>query len=161
MYFHGSWSWYWLLTPVRLHYDIKYFCVKRWNIFCHLAQNWVCGLLSGDTWPRHCRDEEEDVPILLIIKVKTSSDQICWADDRPQWWDSNFQRPIISDQWKNKKCCEESIWNYLYDQKSEIYFIYEKNMKRKIEKITVDDWMKSMLLFSTFFCFCDPKAPQI
>ena len=107
MYFHGSWSWYWLLTPVRLHYDIKYFCVKRWNIFCHLAQNWVCGLLSGDTWPRHCRDEEEDVPILLIIKVKTSSDQICWADDRPQWWDSNFQRPIISDQWKNKSAVKK------------------------------------------------------
>ena len=92
---------------------------------------------------------------------ETSSDQICWADDRPQWWDSNFQRPIISDQWKNKKCCEESIWNYLYDQKSEIYFIYEKNMKRKIEKITSDDWMKSMLLFFTFFCFCDPSPPNL
>ena len=68
--------------------------------------------------------------------MKTSSDQICWtnADDVQAMRFKTFKDPSKN----KKKCCEESIWSYPYDQDSEIYFIYEKNMKRKRKENNIE-----------------------
>ena len=74
--------------------------------------------------------------------MKTSSDQICWtnADDVEAMRFKTFKDPSsVHNQCKNKKkCCEESIWSYPYDQEPEIYFIYEKNMKRKRKENNIE-----------------------